>query len=102
MSEKLILEILNGPLDGAIVTLEKDTAWGKSGEIPLAFPWDCDLGDPQAHFTIEDDGWRLEGLDAPHGTYCINREERLTGKIVSLEDGNILKASHIWLLVRQA
>jgi hypothetical protein len=101
MSTQLTLEILSGPLDGAVVVLEADTAWGKSVDGHLAFPWDSELGDPQARFTIEDDGWRLEGLDAPHGTYCINREERVTGKTVSVEKGDILKASETWLLVRK-
>lgn len=100
--EQLTLEILSGPLDGATVELEEDTAWCRAGEGPLVFPWDSELGDPQARFTIEDDGWHLEGLDTPHGTYCVNREERVTGKPVSLERGDILKASETWLLVQQA
>lgn len=97
----LTLEILSGPLDGAVVELEEDTAWCKAGAGPLAFPWDSELGDPQARFTIEEDGWRLEGVDAPHGTYCINREQRVTGKTVSVAQGDILKASETWLLVQK-
>jgi hypothetical protein len=62
------------------------------------------LGDPQARFTFEtEEGrWYLEALDAPHGTYRVNREERLTGRKVQLKGGDILKASNTWLLVRQA
>ena len=72
-----------------------------SGLPPLAFPWDAELGQPQAQFTIEAGRWYLEGLeDAPHGTYRINREERLTGEKVQLENGDILKASNTWLVVR--
>ncbi len=98
----LILEILSGPLDGASITLESDAEWGRAGEGPLAFPWDAELGAPQARFTVEGGRWRLEGLDAPHGTYRVNREERLTGRRVQVERGDILKASQTWLLVRQA
>jgi len=98
--QSLTIEILSGPLDGAVVTLEAETEWRKSGEGPLAFPWDAELGTPQARFTLENDAWHLEGLDAPHGTYCINRDLQATGKRVPLEEGDILKASETWLLVR--
>lgn len=101
MSEgQLVLEILSGPLDGAITTLETEAKWSRAGDGPLAFPWDVELGEPQARFTAEEGGWWLEGLDAPHGTYRINREERIKEK-VQLERGDILKASNTWLSVRQ-
>ena len=102
MSEErsLILEILSGPLDGATIALETDTEWSRTGETPLSFPWDTELGDPQARFTVEEGHWHLEGLDASHGTYRVNREERLTGKKVQLEGGDLLKASNTWLVVR--
>jgi len=96
----LALEILSGPLDGAAITLETGAEWSRAGDGPLAFPWDDELGQPQARFTVEDDGWYLEGLDAPHGTYRINREERLKKKEkAQLKSGDILKASQTWLLV---
>lgn len=98
----LVLEVLSGPLDGALITLEAEAVWSCSGETPLSFPWDAELGQPQARFTVEDDSWYLEGLDAPHGTYRVNREERVTGKKVQLEGGDIVKASQTWLLIRQA
>lgn len=107
MSEtrSLILEILSGPLDGATISLTSDTAWGRTGTSPLTFPWDAELGVPQARFSIEREGkkgrWQLEGLDAPHGTYRVNREERLTRQTVPLARGDILRASQTWLLVRQ-
>lgn len=97
----LTLEVLSGPLDGTPITLESDTEWSRAGEDRLSFPWDVELGEPQARFTVEEGHWHLEGLDSPHGTYRINREERLTGKKVQLEGGDILKASNTWLLVRQ-
>jgi hypothetical protein len=97
---KLSLEILNGPLDGQVVTLEAETTWGKEGEGPLIFPWDRELGTPQARFFPQGEGWWLEGHSAPHGTYCVNRGERVEGK-VQLEAGYLLKASDTWLLVRQ-
>ena len=98
----LTLEVLSGPLDGAPIILEAEAEWSRTGEGLLAFPWDVELGTPQARFTVEEDHWYLEGLDSPHGTYRINREERLTGEKVQLEGGDILKASQTWLLVRQA
>jgi hypothetical protein len=94
--------MLSGPLDGASVTLESDAEWSRAGEGPLAFPWDAELGTPQARFTVDEGRWRLEGLNAPHGTYRVNREERVTGKQVQLERGDILKASQTGLLVRRA
>ena len=97
----LTLEVLSGPLDGTLITLESDTEWSRVGKALLTFPWDTELGDPQARFTIGEGHWHLEGLDAPHGTYRVNREERLAGKKVQLESGDILKASNTWLLVRQ-
>ena len=95
----LTLEVLGGPLDGTPITLESDTEWSRVGETPLTFPWDTELGDPQARFTIEEDRWYLEGLDSSHGTYRVNHEERVTKK-VRLASQDILKASNTWLLVR--
>jgi hypothetical protein len=97
--QELTLEIMSGPLDGAVIALDGDTEWSRAGEGPLAFPWDEELGAPQARFTQEGDGWWLEGLDAPHGTYRINREERV-GANVKLQRGDLLKAHNTWLLVR--
>jgi len=101
-ANNLVLEVLSGPLDGVAITLETEAEWGRTGETPLSFPWDAELGQPQARFTVEDDGWYLEGLDALHGTYRINREERVTGEKVKLKGGDILKASQTWLLIGQA
>lgn len=101
MSDKrLVLEILNGPLDGHKVKLAKETFWSKKGEDPLIFPWDTELGDPQARFFYEGDEWWVEGFKAKHGTYRLNREERIEGK-VRLEARDLLKASKSWVLVRK-
>ena len=97
---KLTVELLNGPLDGHIVTLEGETLWGAKGEGPLIFPWDPELGERQARFFPEEGRWWLEGYPARHGTYRVKRKERIEEK-VPLEDGDILKASGVWLLVRQ-
>jgi len=99
-NSKLNLEILNGFLDGYVVTLETETIWGKEGEGPLIFPWDIELGAPQARFFLEGGNWWIEDCDAPHKTYCANREKRIEGKI-QLENEDLLKASDTWLLVSQ-
>ncbi len=97
---KLHLEIVNGPLDGQIVTLDTETTWSKKGDSVLSFPWDTELGSPQARFFPEGENWWIEGYHAPHGTYCINREKRIEGNL-RLEKGDLLKASEIWMLVSQ-
>jgi len=99
MSDKrLVLEILNGPLDGHKVKLEKETFWSKKGEGPLIFPWDTELGEPQARFFCEGDEWWVEGLKAQHGTYCLGHAGRIEGK-VRLEARDMLKASESWLFI---
>ena len=97
---KLSLEILNGPLDGQIVTLETEALWGKEGDSPLSLPWDAQLGSPQARFFPEGDKWWIEGYDAPHGTYCLNRETKIEKKM-QIEPGDLLKASETWMRVSQ-
>jgi hypothetical protein len=98
---RLELEILSGPLDGHIVSLEAEAEWTAVGNGPLAFPWDQELGEPQARFAVDEQGWGLESRKSPHGTYRINQEEKVQGR-VQLEKGDVLKASHTWLLVREA
>lgn len=95
---KLSLEILSGPLDGHVMTLETETSWSKEGEEALSFPWDEELGVPQARIFPEGGRWWLKGYDAPHGTYCISRGERIEEK-AQVEDGDMLKASGTWMLV---
>lgn len=96
----LSLEVLNGPLDGCVITLEDEEIWGKTGEGPLIFPWDKGLGEQQARFFPEAGQWWIETYDAPHSTYCLNDETRIRGK-KSLTQGERLKASDTWLVVKQ-
>lgn len=100
MSEqtKLELEILTGPLDGLAVTLESETEWTRNAGSLLSFPGDEELGEPQATFSPEADGWALTPHKSPHNTYRVNTEEKLEDKIF-LEADDILKASRIWLLI---
>jgi hypothetical protein len=97
----LLLEALSGPLDGALITLETEADWTRSDEGPLAFPWDRELGQPQARFTPVAGGWQMEGSDAARGTWHLTREERVVDA-VPLTAGDMLRASTTWLLVRQA
>jgi hypothetical protein len=101
MSEqnKLEVEILTGPLDGHVLTLETETQWTRLLDNALSFPWDDELGEPQATFTPETDGWALTPHKSTHNTYRVNTEKKLTDKI-SLKAGDILKASRTWLLVK--
>jgi len=96
----LKLEILSGPLDGTIVVLTHESAWGSAGTGPLAFPWDAELGHPQAWFLPIDDTWVLQAVASQHGTYRVSTEEHLTdGQQISLAPGDVLKASDTWLAV---
>ena len=97
---KLSLEVLNGPLDGDIVTLETEATLGRQGDGSLIFPWDKELGASQARFFPEGENWWIEGCDAPHGTYCLNRQKRIEAK-TRIEQGDLLKASEIWLMVNK-
>lgn len=100
---KLVLEHLSGPLDGASFTLEAGAEWSRSGEGPLSFPWDATLGAPQARLTIEGTSWWLESLDTCDAPCQIGREQQLEDvrSKVQLKAGDILGASHTWLLVRR-
>ena len=95
---QLSFEILTGPLDGHPVSLDRETLWTKSDDEELSFPWDEELGTPQAKIFLDDDKWYLEAFKSAHGTYCINRKEKITGKI-ELRKGDRLKASETWLKI---
>ena len=101
-TKTLTLEILNGPLDGSTITLTAETEWGQAGDGLLSFPWDKELGTPQARFVPDAQGWTLQGVNSPHGTYRVNSEEqeRITTETLQLAEGDILKASDTWLVVR--
>lgn len=93
---KLSLEILNGPLDGEVVTLEGETVWSKEGEGSLSFPWDEELGTPQARFFVEDGKWWLKVSSTRRSTR--HNMERIEDK-APLEKGDLLKAADTWLRV---
>jgi hypothetical protein len=95
----LLVQVLSGPLDGYEVTLDRETLWGRQAEGPLAFPWDADLGDPQARILPRDGGWWLEPCAAPRATHCL-RQESVEGPL-RLQRGDILTASHTWLRVQR-
>lgn len=95
----LQLEILSGPLDGHIITVQEATEWSRLGESSFSFPWDTELGNPQARFYAEEGNWWLAAAqETPHGTYCANRVGRIEGKF-QLQVGDVLKASKTWLRV---
>jgi hypothetical protein len=96
----LELEVLTGPLDGHIISLQADAEWTGAGSGPLAFPWDDELGEPQVLLTLDEHGWGIESRKSPHGTYRINQEEKVQGRI-QLEQGDVLKASNTWLLIHR-
>lgn len=99
---KLIIEFINGPLDGHVVILNQETVWGQNGKGPLAFPWDRDLGAPQARFYPDDEGWYLEVHTKKPSTLLFSAEKhkstRITEKL-TLEQGMILRASNTWLRI---
>ncbi len=95
---KLTLELLNGPLDGLSLTLEADTEWSSTGGGPLSFPWDEELGTPQARFQVETNRWSLAAL--PNKRSTRHNMERIEDK-VPLEREDLLKASDTWLLINQ-
>lgn len=97
MSEpKLTLELLGGPLDGLTLTLEAETEWSKTGDGPLSFPWDNELGTPQARLFTEAGEWRLEAL--PNERSTRHNMEPIDGTVL-LNTGDLLKAANSWLLV---
>jgi hypothetical protein len=98
--QQLTLEVLNGPLDGAEIVITAEKEWSRSGGGPLTFPWDAELGEPQSKFTTDDQGWWIEGISSPHGTYRLSgaEPERITAKR-PLAEHDVLKASATWLCV---
>jgi hypothetical protein len=101
MSEqaKLEVEILTGPLDGYIITLEIETELTRLTGGLLAFPWDDELGQPQCRFIFDGVKWLIEPNDSPHGTYILNRDIKLSEKII-VQKGDLLKASRTWMIIR--
>ncbi len=95
---KLSLQILNGPLDGQEVILIKETSWTKSGSDELSFPWEEELGTPQAKFFSQDGKWYIEGHEASHGTYCLNQKVKILEKM-QVKKGDLLVANKIFLKI---
>ncbi len=95
---KLTLEVLSGPFDGQIVTLESTTEWSKSGSGVLSFPWDGEMGTPQARFIVTDGKWWLEPIGNRRST---RRNGEAIKEKVALSPGDWLKAAETWLLVRK-
>ncbi len=96
---KLTLELLNGPLDGDLITLDRETTWAKEGQGALIFPWDDTLGTPQARL-FPKKGKRWPEHDAKAYRSTRHNMERVTTK-VQLQKGNRLKASETWMLVSE-
>ena len=97
--QELVLEILNGPLDGYVVILEGATDWTQALNSRMAFPWDDELGVPQCRFIPEQNRWWIEPVRSSHHTYVLNRDMRILEK-TALQLGDILKASKTWLLIK--
>lgn len=95
---KLTLELLSGPLDGLIVTLDADAEWSSASDGPLSFPWDEQLGLPQARLSVKGSVWYLEPL--PNGRSTRHNGDRIDGT-VPLTKGDLLKAANSWLLVTE-
>lgn len=96
---KLTIEILNGPCDGSEIILDAGAEWSKEGNGPLVFPWDEELGVPQAHVTLDEGGWWLEPVKSAHGTWRVNKGESPQDKVQLAKD-DIYKASGTWLLIK--
>jgi hypothetical protein len=97
--QELVLEILNGPLDGHVIILESGTEWTRAPERRMAFPWDDELGEPQCRFIPEQKRWWIEPVRSAHHTYVLNRDMRILEK-TALQLGDILKASKTWLWIK--
>src|SRR5262245_4438002 len=92
----LNLEIMNGPMDGQVIKIKETVEWGRDGEGELTFPWDEELGIPQAKFYVEEGKWWLEHVSGKSSNQ--HNMERLQVK-VALKAGDIIKAANSWLLV---
>jgi hypothetical protein len=96
-----ILEVLSGPLDGTRIELEGETLWTGLTGSRLSFPWDGELGQPQARLFVRDGCWMLEAFPSQHGTYCMAGGEgmRLGEVEIELQRDMLIKASSTWLKV---
>jgi hypothetical protein len=92
----LKLEILSGPLDGLEISLKEAADWSGSSDGQLSFPWDKELGLPQARLFVEEGKWWLEAGKTYRSTR--HNMEQIEGK-VALAKGDVLKAANSWLLI---
>lgn len=99
--QRIVVEILSGPLDGMVVELAEDTDWGREAKDAFSFPWDEGLGNPQARFMHDGDAWQLQCIASEHGTYRARTGERFTEGTLALAEGDVVKASNTWLLIRE-
>src|SRR3712207_3952409 len=95
-SPQLIIEVLNGPLDGARIVVQADTEWRRIGVSPLAFPWDAGLGEPQACLFFDGIAWKIEGYIAQRRTHLlrVGQDFIVSQPAISLEKHDIFKASN--------
>jgi hypothetical protein len=101
-SAQLTLEILSGPLDGCIISLDSSADWTSEPGSPLSFPWDEELDAPQAQLKPDRDGWTLHPTPATRRNTHLLRPDSEARLPAALQPGDILKAGNTWLLVREA
>lgn len=92
----LKLEVLSGPLDGLEISLNEAADWSSGGDGWLSFPWDEELGTPQASFFVEEEKWWLAADKTRRSTR--QNMEQIEGK-APLAKGDLLKAANSWLLI---
>lgn len=95
---KIRLEILSGPLDGHIVSLEKDTYLTRLPGDLLSFPWDEELGKPQSHFIVNESGWQLDPIRSKHNTIVLRSGKKVLLP-TKLQVGDIIKSCTTFLMV---
>lgn len=95
----LELEILSGPLDGHIVSLNSATEWTRKLDSPLSFPWDTELGEPQAYFKSSENGWQLESANTRRGTHVLRQEAEVRLPVI-LQVDDVIKAGNTWMRIK--
>lgn len=101
-SHQLTLEILSGPLDGCIISLDSPTDWTIQAGSPLSFPWDDELDAPQAQFKPGRNGWILHPTPETRRNTHLLRQDSEPQLPTALHPGDLLNAGNTWLLVREA
>jgi len=98
----LEIEIISGPQDGMIITLTEEnliTQWTRDNGSLLSFPWDKELGSPQAVIRYQGGVWEIESQDALHGLYVMNGGGKISGTN-KIEIGQIYRANYTWLKIK--